>query len=139
MNKFLLVLIALLGLLEVGFALRCYQCYSNSLEPCPYEDLKECPRYAFYNRCSVKVRKLYTGEMFVKRECAIGPCHGYDGSYGEEVSLSEHCDTRAPDYECAACCRGDGCNYSGATEMRSASTLITSAILIVLLRTKLFS
>ena len=58
--------------------LRCYQCYSNSLEPCPFEDLQECPRFSFYNRCSVKVRKMITGEMFVKRECSLGCSDGSD-------------------------------------------------------------
>ncbi|KAI1285556.1 hypothetical protein HDE_11759 [Halotydeus destructor] len=117
--------------------LSCYQCYSNSLEPCAFEDLKECPRYAFFNRCSVKVRKMASGEMFVKRECATGPCHGYDGAYGEDVTLGEHCDMRNPEYECMACCRGDGCNYSGSADGLHITALIPSVIFLFILRCKL--
>lgn len=68
-------------------SLRCYQCYSNSLEPCPFEDLQECPRYSFYNRCSVKVRKMITGEMFVKRECSLGCSDGSD-SWNRDLNVS---------------------------------------------------
>lgn len=68
-------------------SLRCYQCYSNSLEPCPYEDLQECPRFSFYNRCSVKVRKMITGEMFVKRECSLGCSDGSD-SWNRDLNVS---------------------------------------------------
>ena len=67
--------------------LRCYQCYSNSLEPCPFEDLQECPRFSFYNRCSVKVRKMITGEMFVKRECSLGCSDGSD-SWDRDLNVS---------------------------------------------------
>lgn len=121
-------------LINITNGLRCYQCYSNGLEPCPYEDLRECPRFSFYNRCSVKVRKLITGETFVKRECATGPCHGYDGEYGEDISLQDHCDTRSPEYECLACCRGDGCNRNGAGTL---SALGASIAFLLLLRLSL--
>ena len=118
MSKLLLLSLFFLSLASSCFGIRCYQCYTNSLEPCPWEDLRECPRYPFgsglYNRCSVKVRKLVTGETFVKRECSLGCPDGSDAYSDRDLRLRDHCDINRPEYECKMCCRGDGCNWSAS-------------------------
>jgi len=129
----LFISIILIFLPSPANAIRCYQCYSNSFEPCPYEDLKECPPWSFYNRCSTKVRKLFTGEVFVKRECSLG-CHDGSDAFDGETRMSLHCDTRRPEWECKVCCRGEGCNWSGATSITpfSLSAIMALSLLSLL-------
>jgi hypothetical protein len=129
MSTAVIVTVVLLFMTSTVSSLRCYQCYSNSLEPCPYEDFRECPRFSFYNRCSIKVRRVITGETFVKRECSLGCEGGSDAFSDREIRLRDHCDTSRPDHECKICCRGDGCNYSSGSNV-VPNLLVVSLVLV---------
>lgn len=90
--RHLLVRILTLCLLTgAASGLRCYQCFSTDLEPCQPEDLQECPRHLFYNRCATRYRQIDSGEMYVRRECSTGCSDGYDvWNHGLNVRLSAH-------------------------------------------------
>ena len=78
-------------LMGAASSLRCYQCVSTSLEPCPPTDLQECGRFFFDNRCATRYRQMVSGEMIVKRECSYGCSDGYDTwNRGQNIRLSEH-------------------------------------------------
>ena len=67
-------------------ALNCYQCYSNSLDPCSYEDYRPCP--GLHNRCAIRTRRVHTGELFVKRECSLGCGDGIDTWSTRDLNVS---------------------------------------------------
>lgn len=52
----------------------------------------------------LQVRKLITGETFVKRDCALGPCHGYDGEYGQDVQVRNQDSRFSPTTPRVNCC-----------------------------------
>lgn len=66
--------------------LNCYQCYSNTLDPCSYEDYRPCP--GLHNRCAIRTRRVHTGELFVKRECSLGCGDGIDTWSTRDLNVS---------------------------------------------------
>ena len=85
-SMFVLVCLLFL-LLPMGTnALNCYQCYSNNLDPCPYEDYRPCP--GLHNRCAIRTRRVHTGELFVKRECSLGCGDGIDTWSTRDLNVS---------------------------------------------------
>ena len=81
------LLVAILLLLPASIdGLNCYQCYSNTLDPCSYEDYRPCP--GLHNRCAIRTRRVHTGELFVKRECSLGCGDGIDTWSTRDLNVS---------------------------------------------------
>ncbi|RWS05016.1 hypothetical protein B4U79_09774, partial [Dinothrombium tinctorium] len=113
-------------------SLSCYQCLSHGSEPCPDEDLKECPTNQAYDRCSVEMMKKRDQPLVIKRECALAPCNLRDKAIDTIIKLRESCDMSKDEFNCWYCCKEDGCNRDdGSHTSPSRAMIISAAILCV--------
>ncbi|XP_064099492.1 uncharacterized protein LOC135210562 [Macrobrachium nipponense] len=104
-------LAVLMACIDMAFGsrskLHCYQCNVTHATSCTEDYLKPCPDGEDFDRCQTRVRKANSGERWVEKTCARGPCNL---SWEEEVYLGMNCDYAAPTYDCVSCCKDDGCN-----------------------------
>ncbi|RWS26097.1 hypothetical protein B4U80_04369, partial [Leptotrombidium deliense] len=115
-------------------SLKCYQCESYSSEPCPEEDLKECPSNQAYDRCLVKIYKSPTERFLVKRECALAPCNLRDKAVDSIIKLRQNCDMTKETFDCVYCCKYDGCNKDGESHISANVILLLSCIFVSAVR-----
>lgn len=127
----------------------CYQCKRKTNVECGEEDLLPCS--PIYDRCVTHITKdskiicliIYyndvnvisftgSGDFTIKRECGLAPCGFNDAMVDKGLGL-DNCDRSKHEYSCILCCKGNGCNKSGANSLRDPFRIVSLTLVLIVI------